>query len=135
MSEKPACFQDPEVFEEDHPDCLSCDFFSPCRVLSKRNAKKGGKKSLSSSGSKSKNKKSGRNVVEYEVPVVDNPDMNFKDKLVWNMIRQTVSSTISEVDRAWNESIPRIKYTNILKHLEDVKKIASTDAEETDDDE
>jgi len=127
MSKKPPCYQDPDVFEEDNPDCLDCDFYGACRVLSSRILKqrsKNKRKTRTATGRKSKKELASRGT-QYDIgslfnqaPTVDHPGMGFIDKLLWNTIRQSGSTVFGEIHRAWDESIPRVRYTSILKHLE-----------------
>lgn len=143
MSKKPPCYQDPDIFEEDHPDCLDCDFYGACKVLSQRalrNRKAKTKtKSRTSRGSSRKTRKEIAHRREADelsalwdsAPTVDVPGMGFVDKLLWNTIRQTGSAVFGELHRSWDESVPRVKYTSILKHLEKPsKEIINDSAEE-----
>lgn len=134
MSKKPPCFQDPEIFEEDHPDCIDCDYYGACKVLVKRNLKvKAKEKRVSNSSSTNSLAKKGAQALEKihnEAPTVDYPEMGFVDKLLWNTIRQTGSTVFGEIHRAWDESIPRVRYSSILKHLEPIKEKKYDEAEE-----
>ncbi len=135
MSKKPPCFQDPEIFEEDHPDCIDCDFYGACRVLVRRKmkVKTKEKRTRTRSGGKknSLSKSSGGYIESYkQAPTVDYPGMGFVDKLLWNTIRQTGSTVFGEVHRAWDESVPRVRYTSILKHLESKNPGAQNDSAE-----
>ena len=141
-NDKPDCFADPDTFDEDHDDCMGCDYYTPCRVLSNRKKKSSKKKrktrrsstirrrrstKRSSSSSSSKRRRS----ASIKIPVVDAPDATFGSKLIFNTIRETVDSTIGEFHRAWNESIPRVKYSNILgKLVADSKEGDKSDAAE-----
>jgi len=132
MSKKPPCFQDPEIFEEDHPDCIDCDFYGACRVLVKRKLKVKTKEKRTrekTSVSKSKNAIMGR-ADHNHAPSVDYPGMGFLDKLLWNTIRETGSTVFGEVHRAWDESVPRVRYTSILKHLEAPDPVNKNDSAE-----
>lgn len=133
---KPQCFQDPEVFEEDHPDCMECDFYHTCKVLVKRKVQAANKvaKSRKKSSGRSTTKSNKLGKIQFEeAKTVDVPGMPFIDRLLWNTVRQTVDTSIGELHRAWNESVPRIKYTNILQKFEPSKvlEIKNDEAEET----
>lgn len=136
MSKKPPCFQDPEIFEEDHPDCIDCDFYGACRILCKRKLKvKTKERRVKNKTSGRKNGVAKRKTGELEsyfsqAPTVDYPGMGFIDKLLWNTIRQTGSTVFGEVHRAWDESVPRVRYTSILKHLEDKNPENNNDSAE-----